>query len=176
MVLNGKYLPPASAALCKCTPLVKEITDVDIPPSDLDWDRPSFADFLLAVREQANEWRASKQDRDPSGRFTYNAKRVALISACANKDKVVTKAGMNCALSLMRWQEKIRERFQPGEALNQDAECTSKILEILSRPGMNNIKWSTLTRNSNLNKQFASAMSNRCLRGLVESNQVIASH
>jgi hypothetical protein len=47
----------------------------------------------------------------------YNLKKVALISASANRDKTVTAACLAAAIKFMDWQLRLREVFRPSEAI-----------------------------------------------------------
>jgi len=64
---------------------------------------------------------------DERGRLTEHMLRVALIQACCNGDREITKGSFEAAMRFAEWQERLRGTFQAGLAENPDAICYSAI-------------------------------------------------
>lgn len=74
-----------------------------IPPTGWDPDAENFYSNINLP-----------DDRD--GRGLYNLKRIALLSATANGDKLVTQFCVQCAWFFMLWQAQLKRSFKVGTA------------------------------------------------------------
>jgi hypothetical protein len=82
-----------------------------------------------------DEWTPSAADNE--GRLKYNAKKIAILKACANDEETVSGFRMQQAIRFMQWQIRIRETFKPGEAekMNRQAWFTERLTAALERAG-----------------------------------------
>jgi hypothetical protein len=119
---------------------------------------------------ELNKWKAvAPQTRRRLGEL---AMRVAIISASANQDHQVTKAGLQAALTLMEWQERVRDVYRAGSAENPDAQCTSAILDAIKAAGNDEdghpkwVKQSVMAREGNWYRKFGGPMINRVFASL----------
>lgn len=71
------------------------------------------------------------------GRLKYNAKKIAILKACANGEQEVSEKRMRQALMFMDWQVRIRQTFRPSEAKesNREAWFAERLLPALERAG-----------------------------------------
>ena len=119
---------------------------------------------------ELNKWKAvAPTTRRRLGEL---AMRVAIISASANQDHQVTRAGLQAAFRMMEWQERVREVYRPGSAENPDAQCTSAILDAIKAAGNDEdgrpkwVKQSVLARQNNWYRKFGGPMINRVFGSL----------
>ncbi len=71
---------------------------------------------------------------DVDGRGLFNLKRIALLTAMANGDRLVTLDGVKAAELFMLWQAQLKRHFKHGEAQTlRGGELSSVILETLRR-------------------------------------------
>jgi hypothetical protein len=76
---------------------------------------------------------AYPESADIIGRIEYNIKRVALISASANRESVVSEACMHAACLFGYWQIKIKQDYSASSAESPDAVAHNVILKSLQR-------------------------------------------
>jgi hypothetical protein len=71
------------------------------------------------------------------GRLKFNLKKVAVLTASANGERVVGAECMGCAIRFMEWQIEIRKVFVPGEAddRNRQAQFTDRLIRALKDYG-----------------------------------------
>jgi hypothetical protein len=85
--------------------------------------------------DRLKEWRAEGDGKD-RGRLGEIAMRVALISACANGDALITVECLEAALRFGEWQESVRQAYKAGVAETLEARCTSAIIDALEAAGV----------------------------------------
>lgn len=95
------------------------------------------------------------------GRLVELATRVALISASANHEDEVSDACITAAIHFAEWQYRVRQKYGPGEALNQDAQVSAAILDAFldeyQKSGRHDfLKWRVLANNRNFTRKFGS--------------------
>jgi hypothetical protein len=118
---------------------------------------------------ELNKWKGVAPTRRRLGEL---AMRVAIISASANQDHQVTRAGLQAAFCMMEWQERVREVYRPGSPENPDAQCTSAILDAIKAAGNDEdglpkwVKQSVLARQNNWYRKFGGPMINRVFASL----------
>jgi hypothetical protein len=94
------------------------------------------------------------------GRFGEIATRVAVLSAAANGESIITDACMTAALNFASWQAATKYGYRSGEALDDDAQCTSAMLDALRAVGCNEngvpnrVKFTRLVKQRNWNRKF----------------------
>ena len=76
------------------------------------------------AQKMLRDWKRPGLD----GRIKYNLKKVALLSASANRDKMVTPACLAAAIKFMDWQLKLREVFRPSEAIGTPESTLAEIM------------------------------------------------
>ena len=86
--------------------------------------QPKGVTFPNWVWDAKDEWLGEIDER---GRLTEHMLRVALIQACCNGDREITKGSFEAAMRFAEWQERLRGTFQAGLAENPDAICYSAI-------------------------------------------------
>jgi hypothetical protein len=77
-------------------------------------------------------------DWDPAGggsRVKQNCIKISLITTMMNHQETITEECMRCAIGIMEWQIELREVFQPGEAVNDEAKCRVAILAAMQAGG-----------------------------------------
>ena len=79
------------------------------------------------VWEVRNEWRKA----GIAGRVAENCLRVAYICAAVDRRRELRGADLGPALSLAKYQMKVREVLKPNSGENPDAQCAISIMEWL---------------------------------------------
>lgn len=90
----------------------------------------SFSPEAEAMMEA---WWDTAHAADPSNRLQYNLKKVAILTASANRDKVVTGECMVKAIKFMNWQIALRSLFKPSEATTDAAAFGEKVLNYFEK-------------------------------------------
>lgn len=107
------------------------------------WEPPSrdgeITDLVVPVAPPA-DWSKGAEDYyseldlygDADGRGLYNLKRIALLTAMANGDKLVTLDGVKAAELFMLWQSQLKRHFKHGQAQQmRSGELSTIILDAL---------------------------------------------
>jgi hypothetical protein len=94
--------------------------------------RPALQGVVIpiAVDAMVADWVAG--DPRKRGRLGEIAKRIALISASFNGEKIVTEECMRCAIAFAAWQLRVREVYFSSEATNPQAVVAENILAHLA--------------------------------------------
>lgn len=102
--------------------------DAVIDPSEAPEDLMAEAanggvTMVDSLSPEAQELYDNWNPQEPNvGRLRYNLMKVALLTSSMNRERTVTGECMRCAIRFMEWQVEIRRVFQPGEALNPEAQ------------------------------------------------------
>jgi hypothetical protein len=109
------------------------------------------------------------------GRIKYNALKVAVLTASANRETVVSAECMAAAIRFMEWQIQIRQTFQTGEALNQGAECRDVILKALKSVGAAHefVSWRVVAHNRKWGEKYGDWMVKTTIENLVEAGELV---
>jgi hypothetical protein len=105
-----------------------------------------------------HDWRKAEPGLD-RGRMGEIALRIAFITACANRDREVTEAGLRCALEFCEWQEQIRAKYQAGVALTLDAKCMEAVLNVFEQLEGKTVKFSDLAKKKHWYKKYGTVLS-----------------
>lgn len=120
------------------------------PPSDKDEATLDYRDYTAAMQPVAFVEAVSEgaqklfDDWNPVGggsRIRQNCIKVALITTMMNHEDTVTEECMLCAIGIMEWQIELRQVFQPGEAVNDEAKCRVAILAAMQAAGARDAYW-----------------------------------
>jgi hypothetical protein len=120
--------------------------DVPIEASADDYTSglPKPITIVSGVSDEAQrlflQWKSKSDD---SGRLRYNLMKVALLTASANGDEIVTARGMQAAIEFMGWQERLREVFVPGVSITLEGRFAEAALAAFRRRGGENqpVSW-----------------------------------
>ena len=66
--------------------------------------------------------------------------KVALLTASASNEAVLSVRCMACAIKFMEWQIALREYFNPGEANTENAAFGEKMLDYFAKVTMRQVK------------------------------------
>jgi hypothetical protein len=112
---------------------------------------------------------------DNEGRLKYNCKKVALLTASGNHEKTVTAECMGCAIKFMEWQVRIREMFQPGEAINVQAQFRETALRGLKTVGAEEsfVPWKRVAHDRKWGKTYGDWIVKTGIEGLVEAGELV---
>jgi hypothetical protein len=117
---------------------------------------------------------------DESGRLKFYLMKVAILTASANGDALVTAEGMQAASKFMAWQAKLREVFKPGLAEDiVDARATERIINTLRRKAENMgddeyIPWRKVSHDCKWVESFGSTVVDRVLNSLINCGELEA--
>ena len=106
--------------------------------------------------------------------------KVAILTASANGDALVTDEGMQAASKFMAWQAKLREVFKPGLAEDiVDARATERIINTLRRKAENMgdddyIPWRKVSHDCKWVESFGSTVVDRVLNSLINCGELEA--
>lgn len=125
--------------------------------------------------EMKRDWVKSIEGRND--RLGEIALRVAVITSGINHEGTVLRECMTAALEFMEWQEAIRLRYKPSEALgNTESQCTEAILNAFryamdkdGKPVWKN--WRQMYKNRNWFK-YGASMVNRVKKAMVDSGEL----
>jgi hypothetical protein len=111
---------------------------------------------------------------DNVGRIKYNCKKVAILSASGNHEAVVTAECMAAAIRFAEWQVKLRNVFQPGEAMNQQAEARNKVMKGLKAAGAESkyVSWRRLSHDLKWGATYGDWIISKCIEGLQEAGEI----
>jgi hypothetical protein len=77
------------------------------------------------AQRMLHEW---KRPLDLDGRIKYNLKKIALLSASANREESVSAKCLAAAIKFMDWQLKLRALFRPSEAIGTPESTLAEIV------------------------------------------------
>jgi len=89
--------------------------------------------FSPEAEAMMEAWWDTAHAADASNRLQYNLKKVAILTASANRDKLVTGECMAKAIKFMNWQIALRSLFKPSEATTDAAAFGEKVLNYFEK-------------------------------------------
>ena len=142
-------------------------------PKAWTWDRywrapdmlprlPRATSMARPQHDRLTRWAEDKKAQGVIlGRLVELAIRVALISASANHEDEVSDACITAAIHFAEWQYRVRGKYGPGEALNQDAQVSAAIIDAFfdeyHKCGRHDfLRWRTLANNKSFTRKFGS--------------------
>ena len=137
------------------------------PVENADWEWkpnkevrfPKGVRISTATYAAVNEWCADgkKIDRD-RGRTKELVLRVALLTASANHEDVVTEECVRCAIKFGEWQEQVREQYKAGQATNLEGQCMEAVLDFFTLNPGKKYKWSDLGKIKSWYRKYSSCL------------------
>ena len=88
----------------------------------------------------SEDWYPRAKKADPSGRLSYNLNKVALLTASASHEPIVSAECMAKAILFMEWQIGLREHFRPSEANSDSAAFGEKVLNCFQKHTMRGMR------------------------------------
>jgi hypothetical protein len=125
----GPKTPPDIEHYYHPNPVYRKATDVIVPR----WCMVRVAN-----------WKKQAEKGTKRGRLAEIALRIALISASANHDPVITEEGMSAAILFAEWQERVRRVYQPSNAKDDVALCCDLITRAMLKHGFGadgDVRW-----------------------------------
>ena len=109
------------------------------------------------------------------GRIKYNCLKVAIITASANRENVVTVDCMATAIKFMEWQLRLRKVFETGHSLNQGAECRDVILKTLKAKGAERefVSWRRVSHDHKWGEKYNDWLVKTTIENLVEAGELV---
>jgi hypothetical protein len=155
--------------------------DTSLDAEDLDspleeWQPAPLVEGLTP--EARDLYEAWEDPADESGRLKFYLMKVAILTASANGDALVTAEGMQAASKFMAWQAKLREVFKPGLAEDiVDARATERIINTLRRKAENMgddeyIPWRKVSHDCKWVESFGSTVVDRVLNSLINCGEL----
>jgi hypothetical protein len=117
---------------------------------------------------------------DESGRAKFYLMKIALLTASANGDALVSVEGMEAAIKFMAWQSRLRGVFKPGLAEDiVDARATERIINTLRRKAESMgddkfISWRRVSHDSKWVESFGSTVVDRVVNSLINCGELVA--
>jgi hypothetical protein len=138
---------------------------------ELGFQHPQEVQLTAECIQMLEEW--EPMDEDEAGRFKYNGTKVALLSASANGDKVVSRECMQAALEFAKWQERLREVFTVGVAAENslEAQFTESLIIALKQKGADTkfVSWRRLAHDRKWEIRFGPRVVNTTVENLIQS-------
>jgi hypothetical protein len=130
---------------------------------------------IRRMQEWKKEGRAlGKPDR---GRIAEQALRIAVITASANHDTIVTGECMDAAVKFAEWQESFRVDYKAGVSETMDGKINSAILdapEALKADGVSTwVNFWDLARGKSWARKYGSSAVTRAKNSLIEDGTLI---
>ena len=156
-------------------------TSLDAEDLDSPLDEWQPAPLVEGLTPEARDlYEAWEDPADESGRMKFYLMKVAILTASANGDALVTAEGMQAASKFMAWQAKLREVFKPGLAEDiVDARATERIINTLRRKAENMgdddyIPWRKVSHDCKWVESFGSTVVDRVLNSLINCGELEA--
>lgn len=142
-----------------------------------DWHPPTLVEKMSP---EAEAFYGAWESTDESGRDKYHLHKVALLTASANDEKIVSLACMEAAARFMAWQARLHEVFKPGIAANYiEAKASERILDTLRRKdarGETNpdgyIAWRRVSHDNKWTSAFGANLVARVISGLIDCGEL----
>ena len=153
------------------------------------WPVTIPASAITAIDEWMRTTKKEVLARDPDssahelvGRIAANARRVALISASANNESIMSEACVQAALRFANWQLKVKTKFSASGAANDDATARIILIKAFEKLAAHDVTkfkefgsemyhtYGDLYRSSNLRRYEAKlgpGIFNRCWQAMV---------
>ena len=115
-----------------------------------------------------------KSKSDDSGRLRYNLMKVALLTASANGDEIVTAEGMQAAIEFMGWQERLLEVFVPGISVTLEGRFAEAALAAFRRRGGEKkpVSWKRIAHDLKWSSKYGTRVVTQGIKGLLESGEI----
>jgi hypothetical protein len=154
-----------------------------VAPPTWDWDdtwedkvmpetrRAKSVGVPQAIFDMKKAWLRSKEGRHT--RLGELALRIALVTASANGDMMITEECMECALQFMEWQERVRAAYRPSDQDDKDGKCQEAIVRTLERFADQDgwVKWRKAKTDGNLYRHTAVRLG-RVFNGMIDQGMV----
>ncbi len=143
-------------------------------PPDTGWQPPtSVRGFEPNAEALIESW---DDPTDASGRAKYYLRKVAILTASANDESMVSTACAEAAIEFTDWQTELRKVFRPGIAENSlEAKCTERIIETLRRMDERGktgsegyINWKRVSHDNKWAETYGSQLVARVIKGLID--------
>lgn len=120
---------------------------------------------------------AEDPDNEHRARIAELALRVALISASANGDKVITPACLDAAFKFADWQLEVRKVYSPSPAKNEAAILTGLMLDTLKsyktvKGDYAYVDFWPVARKKNWSRKFSAGMVNQVRYALIRNGEI----
>jgi hypothetical protein len=116
-------------------------------------------------------------DDEQLGRYKFNLRRVAVLSALANGDIVITPECAAAALEFAKWQHLVKSVFRIGNAIegSLEAKFCDVALSALQRQGADKqcVSWNRLSHDRKWVKTYGAGLVNRCFEQMVKAGEII---
>jgi len=105
--------------------------------------------------------------------------RIAVLTACANNETSISAACLASTLEFISWQAQVKFGYTPGEAKNEEAECSAAIIRAMKEHGLDSdgrpvrLHIYKLVKQKNWNRKYGAGMVVRMRRALAEIGTIV---
>ena len=105
--------------------------------------------------------------------------RIAVLTACANGESTISAGCLASALEFISWQAQVKFGYAPGEAKNEEAQCSAAMIRAMKEYGLNSegnpvmIQIYKLIKEKNFNRKFGAVMVVRVRKALVDTGTIV---